>query len=89
MPFFQKICEPVPPAADDPFRRIVPPEPIVHTAPELSMICVALVGTVVPSGDAVLVVPPPVVAPPPGVVLPTLSHPDPVHCHQFESVPRT
>ena len=89
MLLFQRICEPAPPDADDPFRRIALPEPIVHTAPELSMICVALVGTVVPSGDALLGVPPPVVAPPPGVVLPTLSHPAPNHCHQFESVPRT
>src|SRR6476659_8275706 len=60
------------------------PAPIVHTAPALSTICVAVVGTVVPSGEA-----PPPVLPPPGVVGPTLSHPFPVHCHQLASVPNT
>src|SRR5215510_14938507 len=76
----QRICEPHPPAACDPLRRIAPPEPMVHTAPAPSTICDALIGTVVPSGD---------VGPPPGVVLPTFSQPDPVHRHQLLSVPKT
>src|SRR4030095_2116929 len=79
---FQRIFEPRPPAACTPLRRIAPFEPMVHTAPEVSTICAAVVGTIVPSGEVL----PPLL---PGTVGPTLFQPDPIHCHQFASIPRT
>src|SRR5262249_37625890 len=50
--FFQRICDPLPPAAWTLLRRITPPAPIVQMPPTLSTICVAD-GTIVPSGDVV------------------------------------
>src|SRR5262249_39753125 len=74
---FQSFFAPHPPPACTPLRRIDPSDPIVHTAPVLSTIWLAIVGTIVPSAD-VVPEPPPEPVVPPGVLGPTLVHVDPV-----------
>jgi hypothetical protein len=84
---FQRIFVVCHPSTDAPLRKTRRLLAIVHTAPVVSTICDAVVGTIVPSGD---VVPPPlvgdVVA---GVVGPTFIQELPVHRHQLLSMPST
>src|SRR6516165_3469858 len=49
-PEYQRICEPYPPLACEPFRRIADPDPIVHVAPASSTILLAG-GVLVPLGE--------------------------------------
>src|SRR5262249_55777379 len=97
-PPFQRICDPAPPV-EAPLRRIAKPAPMVQTAPLLSTIWVALLGTFVPSAERKR----PVggtggaggaggaggVVVRPGTVVPTYNQSDPVNRYQLLFVPNT